>query len=171
MIRQDYLDIPVSGISIDVETGDASVAWDATPPPGLTGPTLLNMATNILYNCALNASGNTAGTPSIIMANYASFSPITGGSLTDLKWIAFFEAPMVSRRRPSIVHALIRFLGCVSCILFVVHLKGATIVCSSDAVFEWCIRPDWSLARPLTLGFYRWRYCCYNHHHRVRCCF
>ncbi|KAG6369374.1 P-loop containing nucleoside triphosphate hydrolase protein [Boletus reticuloceps] len=87
--KQDYLNIPIGGISIDTQTGDSSVAWGATPPPGLTGLTLLNLATNILYNCALNASGETAGTLSI-MASYASFPPIAGGSLVDLKWIGFF---------------------------------------------------------------------------------
>ena len=99
-VQQDYLNMPIGGISIDVETGDALVAWDATPPPGFTGLMLLNMATNILYNYALNASGNTAGTPSIIMANYASFPQITGATFNDLKWFGFFGATMV-RFRPS----------------------------------------------------------------------
>ena len=103
-IQQDYLDIPIGGISIDVQTGDALVAWDATPPPGLTGPTMLNLATNILYNRALNTSGDTAGTPSIIMANYASFPPIAGGTLVDLKWIAFFGATMVRFLCPPVLH-------------------------------------------------------------------
>lgn len=94
-IQQNYLNISIGGISIDMQTGDALVAWDATPPPGLTGPTLLNLVTNILYNRALNASGNAVGTPGIIAANYASFPPIAGGTLVDLKWIAFFGAAMV----------------------------------------------------------------------------
>lgn len=111
-IQQDYLNIPVGGVSIDPETGDALVAWDATPPPGLTGPTLLNLATNILYNRALNASGNAAGTPSIIMANYASFPPIAGGTLLDLKWIAFFGAAMVRSSRPLVLRVLIFIRPC-----------------------------------------------------------
>ncbi|KAF8435684.1 hypothetical protein L210DRAFT_3452656 [Boletus edulis BED1] len=117
-IQRDYLNIPnrVGGISIDTQTGDALVAWDATPPPGLTGLTLLNLATNILYNRALNASGEMAGKPSIIMANYASFPPVAGGTLVDLKWIGFFGAAMavypaffslyVSRERRSSVQAM-----------------------------------------------------------------
>lgn len=95
-IERDHLNIPIGGISIDVQTGDALIAWDATPAPGFSGPTLLNLATNILYNLALNASGDTAGTPSIIMANYASFPPVAQGTLVDLKWVAFFGAAMVS---------------------------------------------------------------------------
>lgn len=101
-IQQDYLNISIGGVSIDTQTGDALVAWDATPAPGFAGPTLLNLATNILYNRALNASGDTAGTPSIIAANYASFPPIAGGTLVDLKWIAFFGAAMVSSRSTPI---------------------------------------------------------------------
>ncbi|KAG6374623.1 hypothetical protein JVT61DRAFT_3986 [Boletus reticuloceps] len=114
-IQQDYLNIPIGGISIDTQTGDSLVAWGATPPPGLTGLTLLNLATNILYNRALNASGETAGTLSIIMASYASFPPIAGGSLVDLKGIGFFGVAMavypaffslyVSRERRSSVQA------------------------------------------------------------------
>lgn len=99
MIQQDYLNIPIGGVSINMQTGDALVAWDATPPPGFTGPTLLNLATNILYNRALNASGDTAGAPSIIMANYASFPPVAQGTLIDLKWLAFFGATMVGFSR------------------------------------------------------------------------
>jgi ATP-binding cassette subfamily A (ABC1) protein 3 len=93
-IQQDYLNISFGGISIDTQTGNSLVAWEASPP-GLTGPAMMNLATNILYNRALNASGDTAGTPSIIMANYASFPPIAAGTLVDLKWIAFFGAAMV----------------------------------------------------------------------------
>jgi ATP-binding cassette, subfamily A (ABC1), member 3 len=68
-----------------VDTRDVLVAWDVTPAPGLAGPRLLNLATNILYNRALNASGNTAGTPSIITANYTSFAQVAAGAFVDLR--------------------------------------------------------------------------------------
>ena len=168
-IQRDYLNIPIGGISIDMQTGDALVAWDATPPPGFAGPTLLNLATNILYNRALNASGDTAGTPSIIMANYASFPAIAGGTLEDLKWVAFFGAAMVRFPRPPVSHLLIRFQGCVPCILLAICLTGATIVSPSNAAFEWSVKPDWSLARPLALGFYLWRHYRHDCHHHFRC--
>lgn len=93
-IQQNYLNLSIGGISIDTQTGDSLFAWQASPP-GLIGPTMMNLVTNILYNRALNASGDTAGTPSIIMANYASFPRIAAGTLTDLKWVAFFGAAMV----------------------------------------------------------------------------
>jgi ATP-binding cassette, subfamily A (ABC1), member 3 len=94
MIQQNYLNLSFGGISIDTQTGDSLFAWQASPP-GLIGPTMMNLVTNILYNRALNSSGDTAGTPSIIMANYADFPRIAAGTLTDLKWVAFFGAAMV----------------------------------------------------------------------------
>ncbi|KAI9454187.1 hypothetical protein HD554DRAFT_2247045 [Boletus coccyginus] len=94
--QQDYLNISTGGISINMQTGNALVAWDATSHSGLTGPTLLNLTTNILYNRALNTSGKTADVPSIIMANYASIPPTqtVAGTLVDLKWVVFFGAAM-----------------------------------------------------------------------------
>jgi hypothetical protein len=94
MVQRNYLNLSFGGISIDTQTGNSLFAWQASPP-GLIGPTMMNLVTNILYNRALNASGDTAGTPSIIFAHYASFPRIAGGTLVDLKWVAFFGAAMV----------------------------------------------------------------------------
>ncbi|KAG2067404.1 P-loop containing nucleoside triphosphate hydrolase protein [Suillus decipiens] len=114
-INQDYLNLALGGISIDTQTGDSLFAWEATPP-GLTGPTMMNLVTNILYNRALNASGNAARTPNLINAEYAAFPHLAVGTLVDLKWIAFFGAAMavfpaffslyVSRERRSAVQAM-----------------------------------------------------------------
>ncbi|KAI0066620.1 P-loop containing nucleoside triphosphate hydrolase protein [Artomyces pyxidatus] len=114
-INQEYLNLSRGGISMDPQTGAALVAWEATPP-GLTGPTMLNLATNILYNIALNNSGTAAPGPSLILANYESFPVVDAGTLVALKWIAFFGASMsvytaffslyVSRERRSSVQAM-----------------------------------------------------------------
>ncbi|KAG0704009.1 P-loop containing nucleoside triphosphate hydrolase protein [Suillus ampliporus] len=118
-IQQNYLNLEFGGISIDTQTGDSLFAWEATPP-GLTGPTMMNLATNVLYNWALNSTGNAASTPSLIVANYASFPRLVGSStvvtLPDLKWVAFFGAAMsvfpaffslyVSKERRSAVQAM-----------------------------------------------------------------
>ncbi|KAG1840268.1 hypothetical protein DFJ58DRAFT_858320 [Suillus subalutaceus] len=114
-IDQDYSNLIFGGISIDMQTGDSLFAWDATPP-GLTGPTMMNLVTNILYNRALNASGNTASKPHLIYASYAAFPHLNTGTLVDLKWVAFFGAAMavfpaffslyVSRERRSAVQAM-----------------------------------------------------------------
>jgi ABC-type multidrug transport system ATPase subunit len=93
-IDQDYFNLAFGGISIDLQTSDSLFAWEASPP-GLTGPTMMNLVTNILYNRALNESGSTASTPSLIYANYAAFPYLAAGTLVDLKWVAFFGAAMV----------------------------------------------------------------------------
>ncbi|KAG1763849.1 hypothetical protein EDD22DRAFT_482473 [Suillus occidentalis] len=114
-INQDYLNLTFGGISINLQTGDSLFAWEASPP-GLTGPTMMNLVTNILYNRALNQSGNVASTPNLIYANYAAFPHLVAGTLVDLKWVAFFGAAMavfpaffslyVSRERRSAVQAM-----------------------------------------------------------------
>ncbi|KIM45099.1 hypothetical protein M413DRAFT_65825 [Hebeloma cylindrosporum] len=114
-ISRNYRNLSLGGISIDMISGASLVAWEASPP-GLTGPTMLNLASNILYNRALNASGNGARTASIIRANYASFPPLAAGTLVSLRWIVFFGAVMavypaffalyVSKERQSSVQAM-----------------------------------------------------------------
>lgn len=93
-INQNFQNLSLGGISIDLQSGNSLVAWEATPP-GLTGPSMLNLATNILFNSALNSSGNAANTATLIQANYESFPPIDAGTLVSLKWVAFFGAAMV----------------------------------------------------------------------------
>lgn len=94
-IAQNFQNLSQGGISVDLNTGDSLVAWEATPP-GLTGPTMLNLATNILYNNALNSSGQNGVNASILLANFQAFPAIDGGTLFALKWTAFFGACMVS---------------------------------------------------------------------------
>lgn len=72
VINQNYRNLSLGGISLDLSSGHSLVAWEANPP-GLNGPVMLNFATNILYNHALNSSGNAAGTATLILANYDSF--------------------------------------------------------------------------------------------------
>lgn len=114
-IAQNYRNFSLGGVSINLQTRASLIAWEASPP-GFTGPTMLNLATNILFNNALNSSGNTASTPTLIQANYSPFPAIGGGTLLSLKWIAFFCAVMsvfpafyalyVSRERRSSVQAM-----------------------------------------------------------------
>jgi ATP-binding cassette, subfamily A (ABC1), member 3 len=94
-VQQNFRNLSLGGVSMDLNTGNTLLAWEGTPP-GLTGPTLLNLASNILYNRALNASGRAARQPSIIAANYQSFPAVNAGTLVALKWVAFFGATMVS---------------------------------------------------------------------------
>lgn len=93
-IKQNYRNLSLGGVSLDLNTGASLVAWEASPP-GITGPSMLNLASNLLYNNALNTSGNAGSTPTIIRANYSAFPPVGAGTLVSLKWMVFFGAVMV----------------------------------------------------------------------------
>jgi hypothetical protein len=93
-VKGNFQNLSLGGVSMDFTTGQTLLAWQASPP-GLTGPTMLNLASNLLYNRALNASGKAANLPSIIAANYQSFPAANPGTLFALKWVAFFGATMV----------------------------------------------------------------------------
>ncbi|THH18622.1 hypothetical protein EW146_g2403 [Bondarzewia mesenterica] len=114
-IGENFRNISTGGISVDLQTGQALLAWESSPP-GNIGPVMLNLVDNILYNLALNNSGNRASNVSLISADYQSFPAIDTGTLVALKWIAFFGAAMavypaffslyVSRERHSSVQAM-----------------------------------------------------------------
>ena len=96
-ISTDYLDMSVGGIWLDPTTGESLVAWEASPP-GLTGPIMLNLATNILYNRALNISSprSIVDIPAIISPSFRPLPAPYVRSFNTLKWAAFFGATMVS---------------------------------------------------------------------------
>ncbi|OSD01210.1 P-loop containing nucleoside triphosphate hydrolase protein [Trametes coccinea BRFM310] len=114
-INQSFRNQSFGGVSVDQQTGAALFAWEATPP-GLTGLVMLNLASNLLYNNALNATGRAGAAPSLILANYQSFPGIAAGTLVALKWVAFFGAAMavypaffslyVAKERRSSVQAM-----------------------------------------------------------------
>jgi ATP-binding cassette, subfamily A (ABC1), member 3 len=99
-INQNFHNLSSGGISLDLQTGNSMVAWEASPP-GMVGPAMLNLATNILLNNALNVSGRANNSPALITPNYESFPFIAAGVLVALKWVTFFGAAMV-RMRPSL---------------------------------------------------------------------
>ncbi|KAJ7360966.1 hypothetical protein DFH08DRAFT_1074070 [Mycena albidolilacea] len=114
-IQQNFRNITTGGVSFDAASGNMLVAWEATAP-GLLGPTMLTLASNILINHALNTSGRAGPVPSLILPTYQSFPPVDAGTLVALKWIAFFGAVMsvfpaffalyVSKERRSSVQAM-----------------------------------------------------------------
>jgi ATP-binding cassette subfamily A (ABC1) protein 3 len=93
-IKQNYRNLSLGGVSLDLNTRASLIAWEASPP-GITGPSMLNLASNLLYNNALEASGNAGSAPTIIQANYSAFPPVGAGTLVSLKWMVFFGAVMV----------------------------------------------------------------------------
>lgn len=114
-INQNFQNLSLGGVSLDLQSGQALVAWEATPP-GLTGLVMLNLASNLLYNHALNSSGKSTGAPQLIAANYQDFPGFDAGTLVALKWLAFYGAAMavfpaffslyVSKERRSSVQAM-----------------------------------------------------------------
>ncbi|KAF9444036.1 P-loop containing nucleoside triphosphate hydrolase protein [Macrolepiota fuliginosa MF-IS2] len=115
-INQNYRNLSVGGVAFDFDRGETLVAWEATSP-GLMGLSMLNLASNVLYNRALNQTNGGATTAAtIIRADYSLFPPIAAGTLVSLKWLAFFGAVMavypaffalyVSRERRSSVQAM-----------------------------------------------------------------
>lgn len=95
IINESFMNLSLGGISIDPQSGNSLVVWEASPP-GLTAPTMLNLASNVVYNLALNATGRATTSPHLLAANLQNFPGIGGGVLTALKWIAFFGAAMVT---------------------------------------------------------------------------
>ncbi|KAI0931158.1 hypothetical protein AcV5_005295 [Taiwanofungus camphoratus] len=114
-INQDHRNLSLGGVSVDLQSGSVLIAWEASPP-GLTGLVMLNLASNLIYNRLLNASGSVKGIPGIIVANYQDFPGFNAETLTALKWVAFFGAAMsvfpaffslyVSTERRSSVQAM-----------------------------------------------------------------
>ncbi|KAF8204260.1 hypothetical protein K438DRAFT_1670421 [Mycena galopus ATCC 62051] len=114
-IQQNFQTITTGGVSFDATSGNTLVAWEATAP-GLMGPTMLNLASNILLNHALNTSGRAGVVPSLLMPSYESFPPVHAGTLSALEWIGFFGAVMsifpaffalyVSKERRTSVQAM-----------------------------------------------------------------
>lgn len=91
LVKANFRSLDVGGVSFDLDSGSSLIAWEATPP-GLIGPSILNLATNVLFGHSLNSSGLTVDT---IQATYESFPPIDAGTLFALKWVAFFGAVIV----------------------------------------------------------------------------
>ncbi|KAG1843236.1 hypothetical protein C8R48DRAFT_780755 [Suillus tomentosus] len=92
--------------SVSLDSAERSISSSGEPSldaalPSLTGPTMMNLATNILYNRASNASGDIEHPPNLIYASYAAFLHLASGTLVDLKWVAFFGAAMFGFPVPS----------------------------------------------------------------------
>jgi len=97
-IKTNYRNISYGGISMDMNTGESLVAWEASPP-GILGPSALNLATNLLYNRALNSTFGGQGSPKLIEANYASFPFMSVKPMIEpSRWVFYFGAAMVCSR-------------------------------------------------------------------------
>ncbi|KAH9926492.1 uncharacterized protein B0H18DRAFT_1118977 [Fomitopsis serialis] len=114
-INQNYQNLSLGGVSMDLDSGSTLIAWEATPP-GYTGLVMLNLASNLVYNHALNSSGAGLGVPRVIATNFENLVGFDAGTLVALKWLAFYGAAMsvfpaffslyVSKERRSAVQAM-----------------------------------------------------------------
>ena len=93
-INQDYRNLSLGGISIDTTTGASLVAWEATSP-GFKGASMVNLATNVLYNRALNMTANTALGPKAIRASYIPFPFVSFDRFLYMRWLYYFGLVMV----------------------------------------------------------------------------
>lgn len=89
-IRANYRNLTRGGISLN-GTNQALVAWEASPP-GITGPIMLNLVSNLLFNRIL---GSDPSSPTLIQAYYEAFPAVDTETLVALKWVGFFGATMV----------------------------------------------------------------------------
>ncbi|KAJ7445935.1 hypothetical protein FB451DRAFT_792985, partial [Mycena latifolia] len=83
-IDANYQTIFTGGVSFDFTSGSSMFAWQASFTGGMMGPTMLNLASNIALNRALNTSGQATGTPSLIQPTYQSFPATYIAHLTPL---------------------------------------------------------------------------------------
>lgn len=92
-INRNYRNLTLGGIFINSTTGSSLIAWEASPP-GFTGASMLNLATNVLYNRALNMTGSVVG-PKSIRASHSAFPFISSARFAYLRWMVFFGLVMV----------------------------------------------------------------------------
>ena len=96
-INQNYRNLSLGGVAFDFNEDNTLVSWEASPP-GVMGLSMLNMASNVLYKRALNQTQSAGGVSptTIIATDFSPFPHMAAGTLTSLKWLAFFGAVMVS---------------------------------------------------------------------------
>ncbi|KAF9011272.1 hypothetical protein BDQ17DRAFT_1537998 [Cyathus striatus] len=100
------------GLSMNFDTGEIMVLWPVELAPDVS----FGLATNILYNRALNSSLGPQDTPRAISPHFESLPTVKVEALTTLEWVAVFGAALVafpalfviyvSRERYSSVHAM-----------------------------------------------------------------
>ena len=166
-VTRNYRGLAMGGVSIDYDTGATLVAWEATPP-GLTGLSLVNLASNLLYNHALNET-NVVATRQIT-ANFEKLVAYNTGILVMLKFMAFFGATLVGSTSSDVsIYADHRALpGRLPSILWVIRIEGTAVGCPSHAIFERLVEPSWSLAWASHVRRDPRRVCCHSDHRDIR---
>ena len=145
-IDQTYRNQSLGGVSFDTMSGQTLFAWEATPP-GTTGLQMLNLASNIIYNHALNTTDHP--NPRLILASFEQLPGLSGAVLDGLKWLAFYGAAMVSMRLHPypLCKDAYRSVGGLPGFLFNVRVERASIVGTGHAAIEWSRGSSRPLAR------------------------
>lgn len=143
-VSRNYRGLAMGGVSIDYDTGATLVAWEATPP-GITGLSLINLASNLLYNHALNETNRVATRQ--ITANFEKLVAYNTGILVMLKFMAFFGATLVSLSSFDVTISTHYRVGGLPCVLWIVRIQGAAVGSPGHAVLQRLVKSRWSLAR------------------------
>ncbi|THH33975.1 hypothetical protein EUX98_g195 [Antrodiella citrinella] len=93
-IQKTYLNQSFGGLSVDLPSNSAWFARE-TSANLLAGPIMLNLASNVLFDKALNDTGRVTSTPRIIAASYARFPGVPTGTFLALDGLGFFFLVMV----------------------------------------------------------------------------
>lgn len=142
-VSRNYRGLAMGGVSIDYDTGATLVAWEATPP-GLTGLSLINLASNLLYNHALNETNRIATRK--IAANFEKLVAYDTGILVMLKFMAFFGATLVSVSSFGVATYTHHRVGGLPSVLWAVRVQGAAVGSPGNAVLQRLVKPCGSLA-------------------------
>lgn len=147
-VTRDYRGLAMGGVSIDYDTGATLIAWEATAPPhsfpGATGLSLFNLASNLLYNHALNET-NVVATRRIT-ANFEQLVAYNTGILVMLKFMAFFGATLVSPTYLDVSAHIDHRAGGLPGVLWVIRVEGTAVGRPSHAILQRLVEPSWSLA-------------------------
>ncbi|GLB44403.1 putative ABC-2 family transporter protein [Lyophyllum shimeji] len=109
-IRSQFANISFGGLSVNLETWEALIGWNALTP--FDGAELLSVANNIFYNHALN----TTTTPRFIYGHFGTIPDNDNDNLFALEWVVVIAVAMilypafatlyVARERRSSVQAM-----------------------------------------------------------------
>ncbi|KZP00844.1 P-loop containing nucleoside triphosphate hydrolase protein [Calocera viscosa TUFC12733] len=94
IITYQASNLSIGGVSFAGQSGQTVVAWEADPL-STAGFSMLNLATNVFYNEALNSSTRGIGLGPQIYVSFVALPPTSfGGTGDGVKWVAFFGLAM-----------------------------------------------------------------------------
>lgn len=136
-IRAERHNLALGGILLN-QDGSSTVAWESSPP-GIRAPAILNMASNVLLQRAVNLSNQNLPNqqPIMIATNYGAFAKVLSATLMYLRWIFFFGGVMVCYR----IHHTSKYganysSGGLPCFLLALCVQRASLRCPGHATVQ-----------------------------------